>query len=108
MIILVDISCKGFPESPPSSFLASLFKLSLLLFVVFVNIIAEILFCVATSTISEISSSLISGETFNNKGILVSLSFFILLRETKRSLSFSWSWKSLRPSVFGEEIFTVI
>ena len=75
---------------------------------VFVSTIAEISFFIATSAISEIWLSLISGETFNNKGILVSLSFFILLRETKRSLSFSWSWKSLRPSVFGDEIFTVI
>tara|TARA_B110000438_G_scaffold258029_1_gene266467 strand:+ start:72 stop:230 length:159 start_codon:yes stop_codon:yes gene_type:complete len=52
--MLVDISCKGSPERPPSSFLNSLIKFSLLLFVVFVNIIAEILFLIAKSAISLI------------------------------------------------------
>ena len=66
---------RGSPESPPSSFFLWLFKFSLLLFVVFVNMIAAILFFIAKSTIFEICSSLISGETFNNKGMLVFLSF---------------------------------
>ena len=108
MIILVDICCKGSPERPPSSFLISLVKLSLLPFVVFVSIIADIPLFVAISTISEISLSWISGETFNKSGTFVFLSSFILLRESKRSLSFFLSWKSLKPSVFGEEILTVM
>ena len=48
----VDIFCNGSPESPPSSFLISLIKLPLLLFVVFVSIIAEILFFIAIFEIS--------------------------------------------------------
>ena len=59
---MVDTCCKGSPESPPSSFLISLIKLSLLLFVVFVSIIAEILFFVATSTISEIADVAIKSD----------------------------------------------
>ena len=69
--MLVDIWCKGFPESPPSSSLNSLVKLSLLPFVVFVSIIAEILFFTSTLTISGISLSLISGETFNKSILLL-------------------------------------
>ena len=53
------------------------------------NHISEIADVAIKNDISGISFSLISGETFNNKGTLVLLSFFILLRETKRSLSFS-------------------
>ena len=77
--MLVDICCIGSPERPPSSFLISLAKLSLLLFVVFVSIIPEISFFIATSAISNTQLSLISGETFNKSGIFVLFSFFILL-----------------------------
>ena len=62
----------GFPESPPSS-LMLLVKLALLLFVVFVSIIAEISLFIATLIIEDMCCSSISGDTFNNKGILVFL-----------------------------------
>ena len=52
--------------------------------VVFVNTIAEMLLFIATSTISGIWFSLISGEIFKNRGIFVLQSFFSLTREAKR------------------------
>ena len=85
---MVDISLKGSPERPPFSFLFLLIKLFLLVLVVFVRINAAILLFNAIVVISEMSLSSMSGETFNNKGILLFFVFFISLSEIKRSSSF--------------------
>jgi len=86
--MFVEIFFKGPPDKPPFSFFVELIKLSRLLLVVFVSMIADILFFFASSAISEMQLSSISGETFNKRGTFVFLSFFILLREDKSSFRF--------------------
>ena len=95
------------PDLEQSS-INKIIDLSLFLSEVLVNIIPLMLFFNDKSTILFIEESSRSGEIFNKKDFLKLLSFlisFILIRSFSR---FSFSWKFLNPSVFGEEIFIVM
>ena len=108
MIIFDEIAWIGLPDSPPFSFFFVSNKSSLFLSDVFDRIIPSILYLKINSIILLISLFSISGDNFINKGFFILFFFFNSVNLFNNSVRGSFSCKSLKPSVLGEDILIVM
>ena len=108
MINWLDFNSNGFPDSPPFWCFDAFCKFSLLPSVVLETIIALTWYFNNISLICWTWFSETSGEIFTTIGTFDFKFVFSCSMEFNSSSSLVCSWKFLKFSVFGDEIFIAI
>ena len=105
---MFEIFSIGLPDKPPFSSLLIFLSVSLFLSVELEIIAISTLFSIKISDTLSIWPNVRSGEILTAIGILLLLLFFSLLIVFIKLPNSPFSWKSLKLSVFGDEILIVI